>query len=223
MNNIIVIAPHPDDETLGCGGTLLKHKNRGDQVHWLIGTHISEKMGFEATRIEKRQVEIMQVAQKYKFDSIHHLNLPTTLLDTVPMERIVKAISEVFEQVKPQTLYIPYRGDIHTDHAVIFDAVLSCTKWFRHPYVKEILVYETLSETDFGINPDINSFRPNVFVNISDYLHKKLKIMELYQSEIGQFPFPRSKEAMKSLAYVRGAASGYQAAESFMLLKARWD
>jgi LmbE family N-acetylglucosaminyl deacetylase len=223
MANVIVIAPHPDDETLGCGGTLLKHKNIDDRIHWLIATKMTEDQGFSTKQMEDRRQEIDTVQRQYSFDSVVHLNIPSTQVDTVPMGKLVSQISKVFQEVRPNIVYVPYRGDIHTDHKFIFDAVIACTKSFRYPYVKQVLAYETLSETDCAINPDQNGFQPNFFVNIEEYLAKKIKIMNIYESEIGEFPFPRSEKAIRSLAQVRGAASGFRAAEAFMLLKERWE
>ena len=134
---------------------------------------------------------------------------------------MIARLSDIFTEVKPNFVYVPYPGDIHSDHKAVFDASVACTKWFRHPYVQRVLVYETMSETDFTINPDTNGFRPNVFVNIQSYLDKKMDIMNIYRSEVGEHPFPRSEKAIRSLAYLRGAASGYEAAEAFMLLKER--
>ncbi|MGI6493210.1 MAG: PIG-L deacetylase family protein [Pelotomaculum sp.] len=220
---IIVISPHPDDETLGCGGNLLRHRAEGDALGWLIVTAIHQEEGFTANQIAKRQQEISTVAQHYGFASVVKLDLPTTKLDTVPMQVLVHGIGSVFQEIKPDTIYLPYRGDAHTDHAIVFDAAISCTKWFRYPFIKRVLVYETLSETDFGLNPDANGFRPNVFVNIDSYLEQKIHIMREYSNEMGEFPFPRSEEAIRALARIRGIAAGYQAAEAFMLLRERWD
>lgn len=219
MKNVIVIAPHPDDETLGCGGTILRHIDEGDNVYWLIITQMNQEDGFPEEKINKRNQEIEDVQKKYGFNSYHILGYGTTKLDSVPTNKIINDIGNVFSKIKPEVVYVPYRGDIHTDHKVVFDAVLSCTKWFRYGSIKRVLAYETLSETEFGINPDANSFRPNIYINISDYLEKKIEIMKLYESEIGEFPFPRSEQAIKSLAWLRGAAAGCQAAEAFMLLK----
>lgn len=214
---IIVIAPHPDDETLGCGGAILRHRNEGDAVHWMIVTEMGDD--FDKDRACAREREIERVTQEYGFESVHSLKFPTTRLDVVPMGGLVRSIKAVFDKVNPDTVYLPYCGDVHTDHRVVFDAAISCSKWFRYPDIKRILAYETLSETEFGINPDINGFRPNVFVDISAYIDKKIEIMSIYSTELGSFPFPRSTEAVRALAALRGATSGSVAAEAFMLLK----
>lgn len=219
MKKIIVVAPHPDDETLGCGGTLLRHRAVGDELHWLIVTSIFEENGFSPQKIMQRSREIEEVAHQYGFTEKHLAGFPTTRLDTVPNGDLVHKISTILMSVQPEIIYVPYRGDVHTDHHHVFDAVISCTKWFRYPFVKKILAYETLSETEFGINPDANGFRPNYFVDISQYLERKLEIMRIYESEMGPAPFPRSEEAISALAVIRGAAAGTKAAEAFMLLK----
>jgi len=146
------------------------------------------------------------------------LNFPTTKLDRVPMSDLVTAVSDIFKSFEPEEVFVPHSSDVHTDHRVVFDAVASCTKWFRYPSIKRILAYETLSETDFSLGGG-ECFRPNVFVNISPFITDKVKAMSIYSSEVGAFPFPRSNEAIQSLASLRGAASGCDAAEAFMLLK----
>ncbi len=223
LRRAMVIAPHPDDETLGCGGTILKHKASGDAVHWLIVTAVREDEGFAPEAVKARQKEIRAVSQKYGFDSVTELGYPTAKLDVVSMKLLVEQISATLQKIKPEVIYIPYRGDVHTDHSTVFDVVTACTKWFRYPFIKKVLAYETLSETDFALNSDIAGFRPNVFVDIEAYIEKKIEIMNIYASEMADFPFPRSVEAIKALAQVRGAASGFKAAEAFMLLKERCD
>lgn len=219
MKKVLVIAPHPDDETIGCGGTLLKHQREGDELYWLIVAHMHEKAGYTAVRIEGRNKEIEKVADVYSFREVFNLGFPTTLLDTVPLSDIVAKISKVMGQILPDTLYIPYPGDVHSDHRVVFNAASACTKWFRYPSVKHVLCYEALSETEMDIHPDALCFRPNVFVDITRHLEQKLKIMTVYASELHDFPFPRSEKAMRSMASVRGATVGCEAAEAFMLLK----
>jgi LmbE family N-acetylglucosaminyl deacetylase len=216
---IIVIAPHPDDETLGCGGTLLRHIGEGDEVNWLIATEMQSVIGFSDEQINRRMDQIQEVANYYSFKNVFTLPFPTTRLDTIPFGDIVKAISDIFTTVQPEIVYLPYRGDVHTDHRIVFDTAISCTKWFRYPHVKRVLAYETLSETDFGANPDDNGFRPNVYTNIENFVERKLDAMRLYTGEMGDFPFPRSEIAIMSLAKLRGVAAGSEAAEAFMLIK----
>ena len=219
QSRILIAAPHPDDETLGCGGTLLRHIANGDEVHWLIVTDMSRESGFSELQVSKRQREIQKVFETYRFAEVHNLKFPPAGLDTLPKGELISAIGQVIKKVMPEIVYLPYRGDVHTDHAVVFDAVVSCTKWFRYPFIRRTLCYETLSETDFGLNPEARGFTPNFFVDITDYIDKKIEIAKIYETEIGEFPFPRSPEALIALARLRGAASGCLAAESFVLLR----
>ena len=121
----------------------------------------------------------------------------------------------------PNEVIVPHSGDIHTDHQIVNKALLSATKSFRCPFIKRILSYETLSETDFNLNP-YSKFIPNVFIDISHYIEEKIKAMHIYASEIDKFPFPRSEEAIRSLALQRGASAGFKAAEAFQLLKEKY-
>jgi LmbE family N-acetylglucosaminyl deacetylase len=217
---MLVVAPHPDDEVLGVGGTLLRRKAEGAELAWLIVTGISTAEGWKQEQIERRADQIARVTAMFEFDHVYTLNFPTTQLDRIPVGDLVSAISGVFKAFQPEEVYVPHPSDVHTDHRAVFDAAGACTKWFRYPSVKRVLAYETLSETDFGLGTELG-FRPNVFVDISPYLEDKLKAMDIYASEIAPFPFPRSHEALQALAKVHGATSGYHAAEAFQLLRER--
>jgi LmbE family N-acetylglucosaminyl deacetylase len=219
MSIVLVVAPHPDDESLGCGGTLLRHIDEGDSVHWLIVTKMTPSNGFALDRIAARSYEIEAVSSTYKFAGVHHAELPTTRLDQVPKSEIVGAISKVFQTVRPDTVYLPYRNDAHSDHAAVFDATVSCCKTFRHPCVRRVYAYETLSETEFGLRSDDTGFRPNLFIDIGDRLVRKLAILKLYEGEMGVFPFPRSEECVRAQSVLRGSQAGSRAAEAFMVLK----
>ncbi len=216
---VLFIDVHPDDETLGCGGTILKHAASGDEIHWLIITAINVENGWDKQRVESRQKEIFQVSDAYGFSCTHNLGFPTTMLDTIPMNDLISSISKVIMTVEPGIVYLPNRSDIHTDHQTAFKAVASCTKSFRYPFVKRTLMYECLSETEFAPALPSDVFVPNVFVDISAFLEKKIEIMKLYQGEHGEFPFPRSVENIKALARYRGATAGIDAAEAFVSLK----
>ena len=217
--NVLVIAVHPDDETLGCGGTILKHKATGDAVHWLIVTSIKEENGFAASVVETRQQEIKTVSSMYGFDGVYDLDFPTMQLDTIPFSRLIRSISAVFRQVEPNIVYLPFKGDVHTDHQVAFRAAYSCTKSFRHPSIKKIAMTETLSETEFAIGTKEDSFIPNMFIDITDFLERKIEIMNIYKNETESHPFPRSERNLRALATFRGATAGCEYAESFMILK----
>jgi len=219
MNRVLVIAVHPDDETLGCGGTLLKHKSNNDEIHWLIVTDIKESDGFNKSTVERRKNEIDKVERLFNFDSVSKLGLSTTKIDEYSMSILIEKLSSVINKVKPQIIYLPFKGDIHSDHKHVFNAAHSCTKSFRYPFIKKIYMMETLSETEFSLSTKDESFIPNMFVDISDFMDKKIEAMEVYEGELGNHHFPRSEKNIKALANYRGATAGCEYAESFMLIK----
>ena len=217
MSKILIFAPHPDDETLGCGGTLFRHKQDGDDLYWVIVTCISKEFGWPIDAIKKRDAEIEAVGEKYGFKDIFNFGLPTTKIDTLPVSDLIQKITDVLVKIEPEIIYMPFAYDVHTDHQLIGKTLQSTIKWFRHPYIKKVLMYETLSETEYNF-VDNRSFRPIVFINISNFLRDKIETMKIYKSEIDDFPFPRSEKTIRSLAALRGSQSGYKAAEAFELV-----
>lgn len=217
MKTILVISPHPDDEALGCGGTLFKHVQAGDSIHWLIMTAMDSRK-YDQSQREKRESEIEQVTKLMGFSSVSKAGFNTTTLDQIANNKLIDAISPVILGVKPDILYLPFWGDIHSDHYHTFEAASACTKSFRYPFVKKIRVYEILSETNFAIRPD-RQFSPNLWIDISACLDKKLSLLTIYQSELGQHPFPRSLEGVRAQALLHGSVAGCLAAEAFMSLK----
>ena len=218
--NVLFVSVHPDDETLGCGGTILKHKALGDEINWLNVTDIDNNhpFNFAPELVMKRQVTIEKVKESYSFNKCLNLKFYTMLLDTVGLSSLIKQISKAINEIQPDTLYIPNRSDVHSDHKITFQAIYSCTKQFRYPFIKRVLMYETLSESEFAPALAENAFIPNVFVDIADYLEDKLKIMELYDTEIMPDPLPRSKYAIRALAAYRGSRICVQYAEAFQSL-----
>ncbi len=221
MKSIVVIAPHPDDETLGCGGTILKEKLAGSKVHWIIVTEISQKLKISDEQKTKRSIEINEVAKAFDFNSFDILGFPSAELDFFPMYELIDALTACIRRIKPSDIYLPYPGDAHSDHKAVFDASIALTKWFRFSSVERVYAYETQSETDFDISPMSSGFRPNTFVNITDTIEKKIEIASIYDSEFLDHPFPRNFEVIKALAKIRGSASGFKYAEAFTLLKQR--
>ena len=220
MSKILVIAPHPDDETLGCGGALFRHKANGDEIYWLIVTGISEDTSWSNDVVTKRDNEIDAVAKKYGFSDVFNFRLPTTKLDTLPLSDLIEKITEVYKKTAPDIIYMPYAYDVHTDHQVIAKALQSTFKWFRYPHIQKVFMYETPSETEFNFTRK-KTFNPNVFINISDYLDDKIETMKIYAGEMGDFPFPRSEKTLRSLVALRGSQSGFEAAEAFELVYER--
>jgi LmbE family N-acetylglucosaminyl deacetylase len=221
MKKVIVISAHPDDETLGVGGTILKHLSEGDEIFWIIATDIFENQGFSIKKIKSRFKEIEKVSKMFKFKKTYKLDYPTSSLSSSSLKTMIPKISFIMNEVKPEIVYVVNRSDAHSDHRVVFDATIACTKSFRYPFIKKVLMYECISETEFSAPLTENIFIPNYFINISDQINRKIEIMKIYDSEIGEHPFPRSIENIKALAHFRGASSGYEFAEAFQLLKER--
>ncbi len=217
---ILIVAPHPDDETLAAGGTLLRARAEGREIHWLIVTEMRAADGWPEEKIRRREDEIASAAAALGFASVAKLGFPTARLDRTAMGDLVAAMARVVREIGPEVLLLPHRGDAHSDHAAVHDAGTACAKWFRYPSVRWTLAYETLSETDAGLRRD-EPFRADLFVDIAAHLERKIEIMSIFGDEILDFPFPRSADAVRALAMTRGAASGSAAAEAFMLLRAR--
>jgi N-acetylglucosamine malate deacetylase 1 len=214
----LVVAPHADDEVLGAGGTLFKRKAEGESIAWLLMTKMNEETHYSKQQIDERKSEIATITKIFDFESVFEMDYITTQLDQVPMNDLVHSVSQIINEFKPEEIFLPNPFDIHSDHRVTFEVLASSIKWFRAPSVKRILTYETLSETELTLQSG-NSFQPNVFVNIEQFLEQKIEAMKVYKSEISEFPFPRSSEAIRALSKYRGASCGFQAAEAFQLLR----
>ncbi len=217
MKKILVFAPHPDDETIGCGGTLLKHKENGDEISCVLATDLRKFKNLSKELVSEKEKEIEKVKNIYKFKFFEMMDFIPSELDSTPKSLIISKISDLLTNIKPDIIYIPYVNDVHTDHQIISKAVLSASKWFRSESIKEIMMYETLSETNFNFL-ETEVFRPNYFIDITKQLEKKIEICKCYKTEFKKHPFPRSEESIRSLAILRGSQSGYKAAESFKLI-----
>ena len=218
MEKIGIISPHCDDETLGCGGTILRHIKKGNEVFWIIVTEPHKGIGFNKDKLEEHKNLIKEISKQYNFKKTIELNFPAAELDTIPQKKIIKKISDIIKKEKLEVIFLPFHGDVHSDHRIISECSISSIKWFRNQTVKKIIEYETLSETDFNLNNN-KAFFPNMFIDISDYIEKKLKICEIYKNEFNAHPFPRSLKNVESLSIIRGATSGFKNAEAFKVLR----
>ncbi len=217
---VLVVSAHPDDETIGCGGAILNHVAQGDSVFWLNVTGVSDHHphGFTKEFIKGRSQLILRVAEEYGFTRSYNLQLPTMMLDTIPLYDLVKKIDRVVSEIEPNTIYLPNRSDVHSDHRVVFQAAYACTKNFRKPYIREIFMYETLSETEFAPAVPESAFIPNYYLDISKYMSLKLDLVKLYETEVMPEPLPRSLGAIKALCAYRGSRIGAGFAEAFNLI-----
>jgi LmbE family N-acetylglucosaminyl deacetylase len=217
---VLAIAPHADDETLGCGGTLLKHRSHGDAISWVVVTRAHQPQ-WSPDQLDRKEQEIQSVAAAYGFERVFRLDFSTIKMDTVPLGEIISSLHQVIDEARPECVYLNHSGDVHSDHRVIFSAVTSAIKPFysaRHQ-VKRLLSYEVLSSTEAAPPDRATSFVPNVFSDVSPFIDRKLEIMSLYQSEAQPSPLPRAGESIRALARYRGATIGVEYAEAFMLVR----
>ena len=214
----LVIAPHPDDEILGVGGTLLKRKSQGHKLGWVIVTKPSKILNWSKEQISARKNQIKEITNKVGFDNVYELNFQAATLTEESFPSLIKSLNETIKDFSPNEIFLPHVGDVHSDHQIIHKAVISTTKSFRNPQLKRLIVYETLSETEFGLDKS-KIFFPNLYIDISKFLDQKINLIKIYSSEIEDFPFPRSYESIKSLAKFRGSSCNCLAAEAFEILK----
>lgn len=158
------------------------------------------------------------MAAEYKFESWKQLHFKTTQLDTYPIGDIVSSISDYINTLQPEYIYFHHHADVHSDHRISFEAIISATKNFRSPFIKKILLIETLSETEFSPAIRNNAFVPNVFNDITPFIEKKLEIMKLFTTEQMEEPLPRAMSSIRALARYRGSRIGVEYAEAFMLI-----
>jgi N-acetylglucosamine malate deacetylase 1 len=216
---ILVIAPHPDDEVLGCGGTIKKYSNNGDKIYLCIVTKAylpdwTEKF------LKEREKEIVKSNNVLGIRKTIFLGLPTVKLDTVPQKKLNDLILNCLNKIKPDLVFIPHGGDIHKDHRLVFESSMVAVRPKPGSSVKKVLSYEVLSETEWSYSFSKKEiFIPNVYVDISKTIKEKNKAMSCYKTELKKYPHPRSLKAIVALAQKRGAESGFKAAEAFMLIR----
>ncbi len=217
--DVLVIAAHPDDETLGCGGALLRRRAEGARIHWCVVTSMQNPALFPPERVARREQELRAVTDAFGFTTTHRLERPCASLDEICRGALIADLARVVAETRAAEVYVPHRADVHSDHRVVFEAAFSAVKSFRNPTVRRVLMMETPSETEFAPALPDCAFVPNVFMDVTPYMERKLEIMRLYEGEMAPPPFPRSDAKIRALSAHRGAAAGCEYAEAFMLLK----
>jgi N-acetylglucosamine malate deacetylase 1 len=216
---ILCIATHPDDETLGCGGTLLRHKQEGDELNWLLMTSATG-VNFSDGDLEQQNKQIEAVSGAFGFMKVQQLNFPSSELDRVSESNIVKGIAEAAAEIQPDIVYVNHGGDIHSDHRIVFQCAMSALKPFKSGRaLSRIYTMEIPSETDQSPATWDKPFIPTTYVEIGDFIDRKIDIFSLYVSEQQEYPMPREKSAICSLARVRGSTIGFEYAEAFALIR----
>jgi len=222
--NILVIAAHPDDEVLGCGGTIARLVREGHDVHIaILGEGITSRYAnraqADASLVKALQDRSRQAAELLGARELLTFNLPDNRFDTVPLLDIVKMIEEILEKTSPQVVYTQHGGDLNIDHRIVCQATLTATRPTAGSSVKTVYAYEIPSSTEWAFHKFEPVFKPNVFVDISDTLEIKLKAMQFYESETRESPHPRSLAVIKTIARRWGSVAGLNAAEAFELVR----
>lgn len=208
---ILVVAAHPDDEVLGCGGTILKQVENSQEVFVCIITN-GKSLGFDDEELERRRNEALDASSFLGVKETFFLDFPSTKLDTVPIFDLINRLKEIIDSIKPDVIYTHFYKDLMQDHAVTSNATLIACK--SAECIKEIYLYEVPSSSGFNFGE--LEFKPNVFVDISQYIDKKIKALNIYKSEIMEYPNPRSDEGLRIYAEFRGLMSKSRLAEAFM-------
>lgn len=216
MSKILVIAPHPDDEVLGCGGTIKKYVKKGDDVYLCIVTK-AYTPDWSEKYIRQKANEIIKANQFLGIKKTYNLNYPALRLDTIPQKELNDAMIKIVQEIQPDVIYFPHGGDLCHDHRLVFEATLVAARPKQGCFVKRLLSYETLSETEWG--QQFAPFVPNVYEDIAEEIETKIKAMKIYKSELKKFPHPRSVETIRTLARRRGSEAGLKSAEAFMLIR----
>ena len=216
-STVVVFAAHPDDDILGCGGTIAKLTQEGSKVHIVFLADGESSRGDITdinSLIQQRKQNAKKALKILGCDSIEFLDFPDNRLDSLDLLDVVKKIEGFIDAYKPYTIFTHYAHDLNIDHQITHNAVVTACRPQPGHCVKELLFFEVPSSTEWNLS---KAFMPNYFVDISSTLSLKIDALNAYKNEMKSFPHPRSIKAIESLSYYRGASSGCEAAEAFII------
>lgn len=222
--NVLIFAPHPDDEVLGCGGVMAKYASQGDDVTVCVVTSGQPPIFDNSTAIANGWPHTLYPEIQKSHEVLHvketvFLQCPAADLESVPRYKLNGMVNDLVQRVKPEVVYIPHFGDMQKDHKLVSDAVMVAVRPRGKHRVRKVYSYETLSETEWNIPHVANVFIPNTYVDITPYFKDKLAAMECYQSQLAPFPEARSLEAVEALAKLRGSTMRSKYSEAFVLIR----
>lgn len=221
---VLVLAPHADDETLGCGGTMARFADEGHEVYIGLITAQGRKPHplFAQNIFTTIRGELDRAAETLGVKEIVSANLPTVLIPDMPKHELNSAIGKLIASVKPDILFVPFPLDLHNDHREIHHAASVAWRPYMEPgrSIREVYCYEVPSETHLNIPYVEQGFLPNVWFDISATVDRKIAAFQCFKSQVQQAPLPRSAEALRALAVWRGSQIGVAAAEAFVLVRA---
>lgn len=224
MEKILVICAHPDDEVLGCGGTLLKHKKKGDQINILFvfegsSARYKNKNDNKIKKdIYKRRKSAIRVARKLKAKSVNFLDNENLNSSSNLKLEITKSIHAFIKKIDPNIIYTHSNKDLNIDHKTCLESVLVATRPQQNLKIKKILSFEIPSSTEWAFNV-YGKFKGSYFVNISEFINEKIKLLNLYDYELKPYPYPRSNKCIISQSILAGSACGFKNAESFEVIR----
>lgn len=222
MKRVLVIAAHPDDEIYGMGGTIAKLSDEGNEIHLLIITDGSTAQYRNSEDIDfiisKKKIETEKSSKKVGISAIHYGNLPDMRLDKTEHIEVNKVIEDLIQEIKPDTVFTHFWGDVNLDHRCVYQSTVVATRPTFGQSVKEVFCYSVPSSTEWQPNPQ-DAFMPNYFVDITEYTEQKNAAISAYETELRDFPHPRSVEAVCIQDKAAGLRCGIYAAEEFILLR----
>src|SRR6266550_691607 len=223
-DSVLVVAAHPDDEVLGCGGTMARLAAEGREVRIAIlaegmTSRYQQREHADQKQLHHLHANSQQAADKLRAKELVLCKLPDNRLDTIPLLDVVKLVEDLIEKFEPAVIYTHHPGDLNIDHGVVHRAVLTATRPTPGQGVREIYAFEVASSTEWAFQRLEPSFRPNVFVDIGGTLETKVAALACYDTETRKFPHPRSPDAVRAIATRWGSVAGFQAAEAFELIR----
>lgn len=222
MKRVLVVAAHPDDEALGCGGTMARLAGQGVEVHTLfLSDGVNARGAVAGNDLDERRAMGDRAAQVLGTAPPAYLNFPDNRMDSVDLLDVVTAIELHAGAIRPDAVFTHFPGDLNVDHRLCAQAVLTAFRPMPGQSVRSIHAFEVASSTEWAFGAAEPPFAPNVFFDISEQLPKKIEALRAYAGEMRDFPHARSIEAIEALARWRGASVGVEAAEAFCLMRAR--
>ncbi|KHM52667.1 GlcNAc-PI de-N-acetylase [Anaerovibrio lipolyticus] len=222
-HKVLVVAAHPDDEVLGCGGTILRHVANGDEVHIMImaegltSRDNQRDVGLRQGELSELHRNAYKVSELLGAKKLTLLDFPDNRMDSVELLDVVKQIEAEVDDFCPDIVYTHHVGDVNVDHMITYKAVVTACRPLPGNTVKELYFFETLSSTEWQIPTADKIFTPQVYVDVEKYMDKKIEALHLYESEMREYPHSRSYEAVEILAKYRGFTVGKHFAEAFEL------
>jgi len=217
MSKILITCAHPDDETLGMGGTIFLHAKNGDEIFVLVFTDGELSRGKAKSNIKKRKEQSTKAFSILGITKSKFLKYEDQKLDIIPLIKLAKEIEKIIISWKPDIVYTHYWGDVNQDHRAVFKATQIATRPMPTSNIKKLICFEIPASSEWGIPTEV--FKPNFFINIKSSINKKILAFKKYEKEVMKFPHPRSEEGINNRAKYWGSTIGVQLVEAFISLR----